>query len=727
MNDIHETKARGWRRLGVAIAAVAIAVPAGLVAAAPAHAAYGEITDQGLAACINAALGGDRAATADITAEDLAALSGTLTCAGEAISSFDGFAGATGVSNVNLQGYRHTLDAPTALDGLAAAPAVTTMTLNVASLSNAALAGLAAAPRLRTVTISGSPVLTDLSPLSGLPLSGTLNLTKLSALTDLTPLADLSRITSLDISENATLTDLTPLGTLSALRTLNFGSTGVSDLTPIAGLTGLTSLALSSTGVTTLEPVAGMLNLRSLSAISTGITSLAGIEDMDQLRSVFVRFSKLTGGIDALANKSMLTNLDIQATKTTTLEALTASTQLTSLNASGNEISSLVGLWAGNDSSRLQVSAQNFDGPVQYVPLGATSFRMDAAGQVTLRDGETFPGLDPAGDHASRVSADPALPVLRFTGLASGQPLVYEFLRSESGATFSDTFSGTVTLPIVDSVFTSVNSINATVDREFSHQLTITEGFPVTEYGFIGETPDWLELDADTGVLTGVPPTPGDTQVTVSAVDALGNTITQEITISAVQLRSSVFVIGPDQEKNAGEEFEFTVRRTVPEGGWDGAVSVGVRTSNGTAVAGEQYTAVTSVLTWAAGDTAPKTVRVTTAGAPTGTYAAYDRDFRIELLNPSAYAEVGVIASAAGVILYPASTEAVTPTPSPTPTAPGANPTQPAPTPTQSAGTAQQPGGLVDTGASPGAWAGLGIVLLAAGITALGLMRRRRA
>ncbi|UCR88525.1 Calx-beta domain-containing protein [Mycetocola spongiae] len=702
---------------------MAIAVPAGLMAAAPAHAAYGEITDEALAACINAELGGDRAATADITTEDLAALSGTLTCAKEAISSFDGFAGATGVSNVNLQGYKHTLDAPTALDGLAAAPAVTTMTLNVASLSNAALAGLAAAPRLRTVTISGSPVLTDLSPLSGLPLSGTLNLTKLSALTDLTPLADLSRITSLNISENATLTDLTPLGTLSALRTLNFGSTGVSDLTPIAGLTGLTSLALSSTGVTTLEPIAGMLNLRSLSAISTGITSLAGIENLDQLRTVFVRFSKLTGGIDALANKPMLTNLDIEATKTSTLAPLAASTQLTSLNASGNEISSLVGLWVGDSSSSLQVSAQNFAGPVQYVPLGATSFRMDAAGQVTLRDGETFPGLNPLGNNASRVSADPALPVLRFTGLASGQPLIYEFLRSESGTTFR----GAVTLPIVDSVFTSVDSIDATVDRGFSHQLTITEGFPVTEYGFSGDAPDWLELNTTTGVLTGVPPTPGDTQVTVNAVDALGNTITQEITISAVQLRSSVFVIGPDQEKNAGEEFEFTVRRTVPEGGWDGAVSVGVRTSNGTAVAGEQYTAVTSVLTWAAGDTAPKTVRVTTAGAPTGTYAAYDRDFRIELMNPSAYAEVGVIASAAGVILYPASTEAVTPTPSPTPTAPGANPTQPAPTPTQSAGTAQQPGGLVDTGASPGAWAGLGIVLLAAGITALGLIRRRRA
>jgi hypothetical protein len=81
-------------------------------------------------------------------------------------------------------------------------------------------------------------------------------------------------------------------------------------------------------------------------------------------------------------------------------------------------------------------------------------------------------------------------------------------------------------------------------------------------------------------------------------------------------------------------------------GGSDGAVSVAYATSDGTAVAGSNYTATQGTLTWAAGDAAAKTFSVAIdSSAFSGT-----KSFSVSLSNPAGGATLGSPASASVVI-----------------------------------------------------------------------------
>src|SRR5207248_2137911 len=83
--------------------------------------------------------------------------------------------------------------------------------------------------------------------------------------------------------------------------------------------------------------------------------------------------------------------------------------------------------------------------------------------------------------------------------------------------------------------------------------------------------------------------TPSSAAVTITDVEP-----------GTLQLSSPTYSVA----KNAGQA-TITVLRT---GGSDGAVSVQLATSDGTATAGSDYTAVTQTVSFAAGDSAPKTV-----------------------------------------------------------------------------------------------------------------------
>lgn len=87
-----------------------------------------------------------------------------------------------------------------------------------------------------------------------------------------------------------------------------------------------------------------------------------------------------------------------------------------------------------------------------------------------------------------------------------------------------------------------------------------------------------------------------------------------------------------------------TVTLTVSRaGGSAGAVSVSFATSNGSAAAGSDYTAATGTLTWAAGDTAPKTITVTVLN---DTAVEGNETFSVTLSAPTGGAAVGTPASA---------------------------------------------------------------------------------
>lgn len=140
------------------------------------------------------------------------------------------------------------------------------------------------------------------------------------------------------------------------------------------------------------------------------------------------------------------------------------------------------------------------------------------------------------------------------------------------------------------------------------------------------------------------------------------------------ELSPAVLEIGDDKTVKAGEPLVFDVtREDAAEDPWTGEASVRVTTSDGTAKAGTDYTAVDTVLTWAADDVAPKTI-----SAPTDAGHAGEGDvtLTVTLSEPSEHASTGTRDTATGTIQRDADTGVViTPKPDPKPT-PDPDPTK---------------------------------------------------
>jgi serine/threonine protein kinase len=137
---------------------------------------------------------------------------------------------------------------------------------------------------LRTLDLTGADQLSDLRPLSGLPLQefhcGGTNVADLRPLSGM-PLNDLEL-------GGTPVVDLSPLKALP-LRSLYLAYTQVSDLSPLAEMESLRGLSIDATHVRDLTPLKG-LNLEVFGAQSTRIDSLAALRGMP-LRSLVVNTS----------------------------------------------------------------------------------------------------------------------------------------------------------------------------------------------------------------------------------------------------------------------------------------------------------------------------------------------------------------------------------------------------------------------------------------------------
>ncbi|MGO2141838.1 MAG: Calx-beta domain-containing protein [Leucobacter sp.] len=184
------------------------------------------------------------------------------------------------------------------------------------------------------------------------------------------------------------------------------------------------------------------------------------------------------------------------------------------------------------------------------------------------------------------------------------------------------------------------------------------------------------------------------------------------VTLKAAVPNATVFSVGDDQRGVAGDLLTFTLSRSDAEvDPWTGEASVRVRTVDGSAVAGEHYEAVDAVVTWAAGDTAEKTVDVVTTRVASG---ESERAFTLTLAEPSEHTALGDRGSAIGTVTYEKGE---------TPGGDGDGDGGPGPKPGTDGDSGkapgQQPGGpLANSGASSPVWAltaGAGALALAAG------------
>ncbi|MBL3679720.1 leucine-rich repeat domain-containing protein [Leucobacter chromiireducens] len=307
------------------------------------------------------------------------------------------------------------------------------------------------------------------------------------------------------------ITSLTGLEHATQLTRLFVQHNAITDLGPLNGLTLLTHLGVTGNAVSSLSPLRDMRNLGYLAASSNQLTSLEGLDDLAALTDIGVDENPtLEGRIGPLANKPALRSLRIINTGTTDLTPLAASTGLRTFQANRNMIRSLEGITPDADASHV-VNFQSVAGPTLFVPVGATRIIFDVTGHTALHDGTT-----PATLGGTIVPPGaPEAPIVSLNLAESTTELRYTF---EEAVSSFNVFSGTVTLPVVRAEVTSADAATGTALTPFTHEITVTDGFPAAQYALSEDAPEWLSIDPETGVLSGVPPTPGTTVVSFSVI-----------------------------------------------------------------------------------------------------------------------------------------------------------------------------------------------------------------
>ncbi|HEV7402144.1 MAG TPA: Calx-beta domain-containing protein [Chthoniobacteraceae bacterium] len=141
--------------------------------------------------------------------------------------------------------------------------------------------------------------------------------------------------------------------------------------------------------------------------------------------------------------------------------------------------------------------------------------------------------------------------------------------------------------------------------------------------------------------ISAVPLAVGVNVITVTAGNAAGYSGAATLTVTRTQPGTLQFSSAASQLNESAGSATFTVTRT---GGSDGAVSVAWATSNGTAMAGVDYTAGSGTLNWAGGDASAKTFSVPLLPGPT---TSGDTAFNVALSAPANGATLGTAATAA--------------------------------------------------------------------------------
>ena len=207
------------------------------------------------------------------------------------------------------------------------------------------LAALAGLPDLTSLSLANDaqrsgmqekPMLSDLSPLSGL-----INLTELKLtgnhVSDLTPLVSLTNLTYLNLGRNR-LTDITPLSELKNLKILDlYGNPQIGDPAPLADLTNLEELYLERVPISDLSTLSGLTGLKKLDLRQTHISDLTPLSSLTGLTNLGLRANQLSD-VTPLGNLTNLTGLDLGENKISDITPLESLTGLTSLLLDDNNI-----------------------------------------------------------------------------------------------------------------------------------------------------------------------------------------------------------------------------------------------------------------------------------------------------------------------------------------------------------------------------------------------------
>lgn len=222
------------------------------------------------------------------------------------------------------------------------------------------LAVLAQCSNLRVLILDYQQI-TDLSPLSGLPLEY-LSLTG-NEISDLAPLADCRQLQTVDVGENpvrsadllARLPEVREVGLEatgvtsveafagSGIEFLNVRTTWVTDYTPLEECPQLTRLITGSMPEGAAETLAGLTGLEELRLYSTPRLDLALFSDLQNLWEVDF-FGSSVSHPEALTGLSSLCNVNLGGTGLRDLTFLPSMQALTDLDLRDNSLSDLTPL-----------------------------------------------------------------------------------------------------------------------------------------------------------------------------------------------------------------------------------------------------------------------------------------------------------------------------------------------------------------------------------------------
>jgi hypothetical protein len=292
--------------------------------------------------------------------------------------------------------------------------------------------------------------------------------------------------------------------------------------------------------------------------------------------------------------------------------------------AAGTDYTSTSGTlnWAENDSTPKTIS----------VPISNTTPHSDDKSfAVVLSNPGAAVSLASPGSATVTISGDAAGAV----GALQLSAASYAIAQSAGTLTVTITrtggSSGSVTVAYATADGTAVagkdyTAANGTLQWADGDAVAKTVSIPISNASpFSGSKTFGVTLSGPSAMATIGSPNSATVTIAGGASAAVGS----------LQLSKSSYPVA----QNAGSA-TVSVNRT---GGSSGPASVAYTTTNGTAVAGTDFTAASGTLKWADGDTAAKTVAVTIGNAAP---FSGNKTFSVALSNPSAFATVSSPGSA---------------------------------------------------------------------------------
>ncbi|WP_216432072.1 putative Ig domain-containing protein [Arcanobacterium phocae] len=328
-----------------------------------------------------------------------------------------------------------------------------------------------------------------------------------------------SEITDDDVNELIKLTcrrgvtDVTGLGAFTQLVRLDLGENpGLTNVDEIAPLTGLKSLNLQNN--TELDNVDVIKNHPTLQKLAL---NNIGLEDSDLER--------------VIATIPTLTYLAVSNNKIEHVSALTADVlpNLRDIRIASNRVVDLSPL-GQSQLTKLYAGGQvNESGPTMYVPARADTFIMSMQRPDILTT---------TGDNGIVVAGDQYTSEYEL-GTDTVTVSNLDEMTTQLGVKFQDpaprageTFTGWVFYPVVQADVTSEPPTTGTVETAYSHQFTVTEGFPVSMWTWTSAAIPGLSFDPATGLLSGTPTQAGQFEANIAAEDELGNAIEYSTTVN---------------------------------------------------------------------------------------------------------------------------------------------------------------------------------------------------